>query len=346
MSLPLHTSLNTTIKDYCTWDGYIGQITSLDVSFTTNDKFELAFPFDTLYYEPHAGLSFKVLNNQQIELNPHEIEMIKQYQSTYKDTHDYPVWCYDSEYLYLGTFLKSEALEKDYNYTLIGEPDHPASKLVFEDHTPVWKKIKMVVRHDESVAINPDGLCPACVYGFTEEEYNEKVPPMPSGWHKWSITRSEWYDPRDIEDTRQRAKQDCLSTFDYQISAITKKHQGQRQMHIWVWEVEEARAYLDGTNPDPVYLKAFLDQRTDPGKPTLTELCQDVINNHNEYLIGAAKVNARLWGYLKELESLTTNAEIDEFNARVQKEGYEWKEDQEDSEDTEEIPVEAPTETP
>lgn len=299
------------MADRCTWDGLIGMITSGGISFTTNEKFDIGFAYDALYYEPAVGNLFLIYENQSRLLTVDEIVKINAYQETYIDTQDYAVWAYDSNNLYITELMKSAAIEKGYQYVMIGAPDHPASKLVDNQ----WVKIKMVVREDGTIVLDPAGLCQLCLLGFTQEEY-EKIPKRPNQHYLWDLKANNWYDPRTLEHCKTQAITNLKASYDHIVAVVLNDYTPFRQMDTWVWQVQEAKAYLQASDPSTVellYLRPFLEARTDPDKPTLKALCEDVLNNHARYLEASAMVNAELWNYLKQLEAATTNCEIDEL---------------------------------
>lgn len=295
--------------NFCTWDGFIGQITSNDIRFTTNEKFDLGFEYDTLYYEPAANNSFKILKNEMLQLTDAEIQRITKYQAEYSEKQDYPVWAYDDHKLYLGEFLKSEAISKGYSYTLIGAPDHPASKLTDDG----WKKVKMAVLENGSIILDPASFCVLCLLGFTEEEY-KLLPARPSLNYLWDFKSNGWYDPRSLEDCKFTAISDAKGHFDHIVAHEMRDFTPYRQMDTWIWQVKEAEAFQAGVEPSATtmpYLWSFLENRTNKNKPTMGELCQDVLDNHRRYLKVSAEINALLWDQLNIIQQATTNAEVD-----------------------------------
>lgn len=299
------------MADRCTWDGLIGMITSGGISFTTNEKFDIGFAYDALYYEPAVGNLFLIYENQSRLLTVDEIVKINAYQETYIDTQDYAVWAYDSNNLYITELMKSAAIEKGYQYVMIGAPDHPASKLVDNQ----WVKIKMVVREDGTIVLDPAALCDLCVLGFTQDEY-EKLPKQPNVHYLWNIKTGTWYDPRTLESCRKQAITNLKISYDHVIAIMLDDYVPFRQMNTWSWQVNEATAYLNAEDPSKVempYLSTFLTARIDKNKPTMKELCEDVLTNHHRYLKISATICAELWNYLKQLEAATTNSEIDEL---------------------------------
>lgn len=304
----------STSHAYCTWDGMIGQITSGDIKFTTNEKFSLGFSYDALYYEPAVGNDFKIWQGGSVQLTTAEINMIEAYCNSYADKQDYPVWCYDSNNLYIGEMLKSEAITKKMEYTLIGAPDHPASKLVGNQ----WVKVKLVIKSDGSIILDPAQFCSACLLGFTEAEYNAMEKPKNINY-KWNFVTSAWYDPRTLDACITSAITELKNKFDFILAKELKDFTPFRQMDTWVWQVREATAYLDaiktGGTADTPYLSAFLAARTDQNKPSLQELCEDVLHNHQTYLTTSAAIYGELWGYQKQIQDQTTNDDIDTLMA-------------------------------
>ena len=99
-----------------------------ELRFDTNIKPELSFQFDTLYYEPPTNHFVKGINNEFFELTEEEKSECNTYCKTYVENADYPVYAYDDKFIFVGRILKSEAISKNYGYTILEEPGHVVSK--------------------------------------------------------------------------------------------------------------------------------------------------------------------------------------------------------------------------
>lgn len=283
-----------------------------DLRFDTDIKPELSFQFDTLYYEPPTDHFVKGINNEYFELTEEEKQECDTYCRTYVNTADYPVYAYDEKFIFVGRILKSEAIAKNYGYTILEEPGNVVSKYVI-DH---WEPIVAIIMDDGTLRLNPGGRCEKCILFFTENEW-KVFPEQPTSDYIYDITNQEWIDPRKFANVLHETQLEIRNYFE----AIRWKEWGkyipQYEQLTWRDQIEEAQNYLADQTVETPYIDTFLNERTDINKPTKQELCSDILNNNKQYKIAMAKVNAKQWNYLKRAESCTTNAELDEIRVEI-----------------------------
>lgn len=283
-----------------------------DLRFDTDIKPELSFQFDTLYYEPPTDHFVKGINNEYFELTEEEKQECDTYCRTYVNTADYPVYAYDEKFIFVGRILKSEAIAKNYGYTILEEPGNVVSKYVI-DH---WEPIVAIIMDDGTLRLNPGGRCEKCILFFTENEW-KVFPEQPTSDYIYDITNQEWIDPRKFANVLHETQLEIRNYFE----AIRWKEWGkyipQYEQLTWRDQIEEAQNYLVDQTVETPYIDTFLNERTDINKPTKQELCSDILNNNKQYKIAMAKVNAKQWNYLKRAESCTTNAELDEIRTEI-----------------------------
>lgn len=290
-----------------------------ELRFDTNIKPELSFQFDTLYYEPPTNHFVKGINNEFFELTEEEKSECNTYCKTYVENADYPVYAYDDKFIFVGRILKSEAISKNYGYTILEEPGHVVSKYV-TDH---WEPVVAIIMDDGSLRLNPGGRCERCVLFFTEEEWN-KFPKQPTSDYIYDITNQEWIDPRKIADVLHETQLEIRNYFEAVRWKEWGKYIPQYEQLTWRDQIEEAQNYLEYMNTENItvstpYIDTFLTERTDENKPTKEELCNDILDNNKKYKIAMATVNARQWNYLKRAEACTTNTELDAIRDEIRK---------------------------
>lgn len=290
-----------------------------DLRFDTNIKPELSFQFDTLYYEPPTNHFVKGINNEFFELTEEEKSECNTYCKTYVENADYPVYAYDDKFIFVGRILKSEAISKNYGYTILEEPGHVVSKYV-TDH---WEPVVAIIMDDGSLRLNPGGRCERCVLFFTEEEWNE-FPKQPTSDYIYDITNQEWIDPRKIADVLHETQLEIRNYFEAVRWKEWGKYIPQYEQLTWRDQIEEAQNYLEYINTENItvetpYIDTFLTERTDENKPTKEELCNDILDNNKKYKIAMATVNAKQWNYLKRAEACTTNTELDAIRDEIRK---------------------------
>lgn len=321
--------------DMFIWDGVYGRIQSHGVKFAASEKPELPELGEYLYlfYEPATNNMFKVIQHDGVQINiplkPEEIKVIQDYCDRFIEEQDYPVWPYDQNRLYVHEMQKSEAIKDKLDYTLIGAPDHPASKFIpaMEDTPEHWEHIKAVIRTDGSLALDPPSLCQLCLLGYTESEW-EQMPHPSTPYDRWNFKTETWEDPRSLEYVKTATRRSVESSYDTLVWKAVGDYTPQYQMDTWVWQVEEAKRILatdhvlvnanDQLAAEFPYLYTFWATRTDDSKPkTLKELAQDVLDNHKKYLIASAKVHATLWQYRDKIKNATSNEELDKIEKEV-----------------------------
>lgn len=283
-----------------------------DLRFDTNIKPELSFQFDAIYFEPPTDHFVKGINNEFFELSEEEKEECYLYCKNYVNSADYPVYAYDDKFIFVGRILKSEAVSKNYGYTILEEPGNVVSKYV-TDH---WEAVVAIIMDDGSLRLNPSGRCEKCVLFFTENEW-KVFPKQPTKDYIYDIVNGEWIDPRKFEDVLHETQLEIRNYFE----AIRWKEWGkyipQYEQLTWRDQIEEAQNYLANQTTETPYIDTFLNERTDQNKPTKEELCKDILNNNKEYKIAMAKVNAKQWNYLKQAEVCVTNTELDALREEI-----------------------------
>lgn len=295
-----------------TWVNNVAIIIYNELRFDTNIKPELSFQFDTLYYEPPTNHFVKGINNEFFELTEEEKSECDTYCKTYAETADYPVYAYDDKYIFVGRILKSEAVSKNYGYTILEEPGNVVSKYV----TNHWEPVVAIIMDDGSLRLNPGGRCERCTLFFTEEEW-KAFPKQPTSDYIYDTVNQEWIDPRKIADVLHETQLEIRNYFE----AIRWKEWGkyipQYEQLTWRDQIEEAQNYLADSTSETPYIDTFLNERTDTNKPTKEALCNDILNNNREYKIAMAKVNAKQWNYLKRAEACATNTDLDVIRSEI-----------------------------
>jgi hypothetical protein len=295
-----------------TWVNNVAIIIYNELRFDTNIKPELSFQFDTLYYEPPTNHFVKSINNEFFELTEEEKLECNTYCKTYVETADYPVYAYDDKFIFVGRILKSEAVSKNYGYTILEEPGNVVSKYV----TNHWESVVAIIMDDGSLRLNPGGRCERCTLFFTEEEW-KTFPKQPTSDYIYDTVNQEWIDPRKIADVLHETQLEIRNYFE----AIRWKEWGkyipQYEQLTWRDQIEEAQNYLADSTSETPYIDTFLNERTDINKPTKEALCNDILNNNREYKIAMAKVNAKQWNYLKRAEACTTNTDLDAIRSEI-----------------------------
>lgn len=316
-------------KNRLTWANGAGTVVTQDYTFHSDEKFELGFDYESLYYEPILGNAMKLVlleakdanGNDTVEpkmvgLTVEEINTIEEFCIKYIDIANYIVFAYDPENgLYAGSILKSEAIEKGLKWTIIGAPNFEASKWVDNN----WVRLKATILETGQMNVDPGSICNLCIMGLTEEEYNA-WPPRPNEHYVWDFKEEKWVDRRELPTTIYNALLAVRTNFEAVRWRTYGKYIPQYEQGTWMDQRLEAQAFLDNPAAETPYLDTFLASREDDYIPTKEELAKDVLANHKEWKVAMAKVNAKQWNYLKKIEHATAPAEVD----KVQEEATEW----------------------
>lgn len=175
------------------------RVISRGIAFENNTPPVLSFSFDSLYYEPILNHSVKIVDLITYQLTEEEKQECESFAYNFIDTADYSVYAYDSDFLYVGIMLKSEAISKNYNYRIVETPNSLASK--WNTFKEQWEKIVAVVLDDGTLHLNPEVICEKCMLFFTEEEWmNDKNRPQviyPDDVWKYNFSTETWYNDKD-----------------------------------------------------------------------------------------------------------------------------------------------------
>lgn len=179
-----------------TYSSNLARVSCGDLLLESNDRPNLPFAYDALYFEPPTGLAFKVLANEQIPLTKEEIAVCEHYCDSFLDSADYPVFACDDAGVFAGNMHKSEAIEKSLKFTFPQGPDHPASKWVGEQ----WVRIRASILDDGRLVLDPASICERCIIALTSEEWNAfPQPPVAQDGeeYRWNFVSEDWQDVSD-----------------------------------------------------------------------------------------------------------------------------------------------------
>lgn len=310
------------MNDYTlTWSNGRGGVSSGDYLFDTDQKPELGFAFDALYYETPTGLSFKVLNDEQLPLPDAEIAVCRAFCDGFADTADYAVQAYEAETgLYRGTMLKTEAEAQTLAWFIGNAPDHPVSKLV----DGRWERIAALFMENGHYRLLPDSTCPQCVVFLTQAEWD--VWPKPTrSTEAWDFATETWKDYRTLEQAQKTAD-------DYIRNAYTSKRTKvmgavpYAEMATWPMQLAEARAYTADSTAATPFLDAMLSTQTatlaagDDTMPAQAKntLVADILKHDNpDYLAGVGAVHGAMRGWILRVWSAASLEEVDGISSAV-----------------------------
>lgn len=298
------------------WDGSLGRILSGGWHLMTDEPFALSFSYAALFCEPEAGNSFFIQpDGTRRELSAAHLAEIADLCEHWWEEHDFEVHAYDpGSGLYEGAMPRSRADSEGLPFRVEEAPAHPASKWTGER----WERVAMSVLDDGRVQEWPGELCAHCVWGYTAEE-RAALPERPGMHHRLDVRTGTWKDPRTLEEARIAAMSSLRVDFELlrHAASADRSFTPAYETETWTWQVLEARAWLDDPEAATPYIDAFLEARTDEGKPDKAALCNDILNNHKAFLLAMAGVNAAQWAFLARVKSAASNEECDAVYAEA-----------------------------
>lgn len=293
-------------------------IFSEGVFFKSEIKPEFSFKYDTLICESPSSVFMIVHGDKQFVMTESQIKEVQKYCYDFKQNGDYNVYAYDPAdgNLYKGFILKSEAVQKNYSYVIEPAPENLSCAYNAEKND--WTTYYAAFLEDGTLLTDIAFLdCDKCVQFLTKEEF-EALPKKPHDTDQWDFVRSAWVDKRDLE----KLKKDVRLNLRNKMEAIRWKEAGyftpQYEQDTWRIQLDEALHYKkDAEYPTP-YIDTFLEQRTDNGKPSKAKLVDDIIDNHNKYVVAAAKANAIQWNFLKRIDNALSGYAVDAISNELE----------------------------
>lgn len=292
-----------------TWSAGRGAVSSANTLFDTDEKPNVGFTFDALYYETTTGLSFKVVEGVQLSLSTQEIVACRTFCESFADTADYPVQAYEPETgLYSGLMLKSLAQAQGLAWVLGAGPEDAVSRLVNDE----WQRVVAVFMDDGRYRLLPDSTCPRCILFLTQAEWDAWPKPVKST-EVWDFATEKWKDYRTLEQAQKTADEYIRSAYAIRRTAVMGAAP-YPEMATWPWQVAEAEAFaLDPAVPTP-FLDGMLIALDDT--KTKAELAASILKyNSPEYRSAAGKVHGEMYGWLTRLRAADTLESVDATTA-------------------------------
>lgn len=311
------------MRDYTlTWSNGRGSVSSGDILFDTDERPDLPFEFDALYYEPPTGLSFKVRGDERVSLTEEEIAACRAFCDGFADTADYAVQTYEDETgLYRGVMLKSEAEAQGLAWFVGDAPDHPVSKLA----DGRWERVAALFMEDGQYRLMPDSVCPKCVVFLTQAEWDAWPKPTKST-EVWDFATETWKDYRTLEQARTTADSYIRNAYGARRSAVMGAVP-YAEMATWPMQLAEARAYKADPTAATPFLDAMLNTQTaalsvDEASPVPVEDKDALVNavlayDDPDYLSKAGAVHGEMRAWILRVWNAANLDEVDALTAAV-----------------------------
>ena len=310
------------MRDYTlTWSNGRGSVSSGDILFDTDERPDLPFEFDALYYEPPTGLSFKVRGDERVSLTEEEIAACRAFCDGFKDNADYAVQAYEAETgLYRGTMLKSEAEAQGLAWFVGDAPDHPVSKLA----DGRWERVAALFMEDGQYRLMPDSVCPKCVVFLTQAEWDAWPKPTKST-EVWDFATETWKDYRTLERAQATADDYIRNAYSARRAAVMGAVP-YAEMATWPMQLAEARAYKADPTAATPFLDAMLSAQTSAleagDDATLVQakdaLAADILaHDAPDYLAEVGAVHGEMRAWILRVWNAASLDEVDALTAAV-----------------------------
>ena len=310
------------MRDYTlTWSNGRGSVSSGDYLFDTDERPDLPFEFDALYYDPPTGLSFKVRGDERVSLTEEEIAACRAFCDGFKDNADYAVQAYEAETgLYRGTMLKSEAEAQGLAWFVGDAPDHPVSKLAGGR----WERVAALFMEDGQYRLMPDSICPKCVVFLTQAEWDAWPKPTKST-EVWDFATETWKDYRTLERAQATADDYIRNAYSARRAAVMGAVP-YAEMATWPMQLAEARAYKADPTAATPFLDAMLSAQTSAleagDDATLVQakdaLAADILaHDAPDYLAEVGAVHGEMRAWILRVWNAANLDEVDALTAAV-----------------------------
>lgn len=302
------------------WNGVNGRVLSQNYIFDINEKPEIGFDYDVIFYESEIGNKFYYSNGQREitkELTPEQIQMCQNYCNNFIEVMDYPVQAYRDDLVYIGTMPKTEANKEGYGY-IIANGEVPYAFCKLEDNR--WQPIYCALEETGRPTFNPAQDDPAYVQLLTLTEY-KSLPERTSPVYWFDFSTNTWKDKRNVERTKFNARQEIRAYFDH-YNMRSEEFSGRIpafEMATWSIQKQEAENYLKDETSNTPFIDACLKQIKSISV-TKKEFCERILKHYrDDIFIKQGKLHGMMYDYLYRVELAETNAEIDNIVNEVYK---------------------------
>lgn len=296
-----------------TWNGVNGRVLSKNYIFDIETKPNLSFNFDSIFFETQLNNKFYYSNGQREivkQLNDSQIKECIEYCDNFIDAMDYPVQVYRSDYVYIGTLLKSEAIKAGYSY-IISNKEVPYKFCKLENNE--WEPIYCALEENGRPTFSPDTDSSKYVLLLTKNEY-DKLPERNSPILWYDFAKNEWVDKRTLERVKLDGKMEVRGYFEHHVIRTGNGRIPSFEYSTWPIQINEAKAYLSDEKSKTPFLDAMLNEISNEFQLSKKDLCLKIINHYeNDKLSKLGQLHGLMYKYLYRIENSKTNKEIDDI---------------------------------
>jgi len=232
---------------------------------------------------------------------------------TFKDEWDYYVYAYNSDNIFSEKVLKSEAIENKTPYSLL-EPKYPVSRW----NGKKWEEIKIIVKDDGTLVINPDTYCDRCVKFLSKSDI-DKVPHIldfNDEYHRWDIDAEDWVIVGDeFGDLYKNLELKIREIFEIKRHKLFRKIVPAYERDQWSVELSEAKAYSLDKNASTPYIDGILSVLTDMSKDEYVE--KILKHDSDEFKFQHGKIHGEMYQFLLKLKDIKNLDDMKIFQNKI-----------------------------
>lgn len=283
------------------WSDGTGRAGTTTLMLDIDQKPNLPFAFDALYYEPDTGMTIKTKTGKQYGLTRGEQRLCASLAEQIVDEADYLVHAFAEDLVFAGPMLKSEALKQGLSWCFYA-PEHPASKCINDK----WVRVVAVIMDNGILKEMPEGVCQLCVLHFTDAEWADHPKPN-TAFETWDFKTETWVDKRTLPSVQADACDLIRRIMEGTRQASLHNQVPELERETWPRQEAEARAWMTDQTVATPFLDALLRERT----LTKEQLCTSVISNADKAWVVLAYIHNLQWQWFDRVKACTTVPEVD-----------------------------------
>lgn len=285
-----------------------------DYAFEVYEKPNLNFLFDTIRYDSNKNEAFYVLDGKVNQFTDYHYSECQNYCKNFLNSHDFFVYVYNENNIYVRKVLKSEAEEMKLSYTFM-KPKYPVSKWINDN----WEEVKIIIKNDGTVIRNPTSFCEQCSYFITESEKKEytNIDQYYDIYHKYDVDSKDWFVPENQLDIRKKYLEYRIHKI-YDIKrwkTVFNKYIPEYERQYWEIEKTEAINY----NIDKTYKTPYIDGILSVyNKYTKDQYILKILENiSDDKLFNLGIIHGEMQNLLYELNNINKIEDLEKFENKI-----------------------------
>lgn len=295
-----------------TWSSGICRVLSNGFLFETNTKPKLPFEFVSLFYEPIVSNQIYIYDNVQYHLTDEQVTACQEFCDKFHEVNDYPVLAYDNKNIFVGSMLKSLAIEKNYKFMLGDIPEYAVSK--YNETKAIWEEVVFIIREDGSIVKRPGGYCDQCTYFYTQEEFDAN--PIleehdDNRYWRFDVESNLWINIGDeLNDLKKSLELRIREKFEKERIDVYGRYTPNYERLTWDVEITEAIAYLHDVSASTPYTDGILIGLEDPNVTKDIYIKKIMTHNETEKYNALGIIHGKMYKQIYTIRNATTIEEL------------------------------------